>query len=261
MLRAGLLKTSLVNYPGKVAAAVFLPGCNLRCPYCYNVLLATADPAIGPIDRPTETGCGDEGSANSYFTEEEIFCHLEKRARVLGGVAISGGEPLLSPFLEPLILKAKSLGLAVKVDTNGTLPKRLTQLIEDERLRPDMVAIDVKTAPKKYHLLARPCGLAPGDEDLVAAVASSVGRLSKAARDGLLAVEYRTVLVPGIVDEADVLEIAALLPKDAVWRFAPFMPGSCLNPAWNQKEPYTQEEMERLVAAAREIVPGAELRA
>ena len=241
MLRAGLQKTSLVNYPGKVAAAVFLPGCNLRCPYCFNAELALADSATG-----TEDG----------FTKEEIFSHLEKRARVLDGVAISGGEPLFSPHLEPLILKAKSLGLSVKVDTNGVLPERLAQLIEDESLRPDMMALDVKTAPKKYHLLA-PLG---SGKDLGAAVAASIGILAKAASEALLAVEYRTVLVPGLVDEGDVLEIAHLLPKGAAWRLAPFVPGNCLNPAWNKNEPYTQAQMERIVEAAIKIAPGAELR-
>ena len=219
-----------------------MPGCSLRCPYCYNGELALANPATG-----TEEG----------FTEEEIFRHLEKRAHVLGGVAISGGEPLLSPFLEPLILKAKSLSLAVKVDTNGASPERLTQLIKDERLRPDMMALDVKTAPKKYHLLAPAlCG-----KDLGAAIVKSIGILARAASEKLLAVEYRTVLVPGIVDEADVMEIAALLPKDAAWRFAAFAPANCLNPAWRKIEPYTQPEMEKIVEAAREKVPGAELRA
>ena len=241
MLRAGLLKASLVNHPGKVAAAVFLPGCNLRCPYCFNGELALANPATGTAEG---------------FTEDEIFRHLEKRTSVLGGVAISGGEPLYSPFLKPLILKAKSLCLAVKVDTNGTLPERLTRLIEDERIRPDMIAIDVKTAPKKYHLLAPQ----EGGKDLGAAVVSSIGILAKAAAEKLLAVEYRTVLVPGLVDMADVLEIAALLPKDATWRFAPFVLGNCLNPAWNKKVPCTQAQMEKIVEAAKKIVPDSELR-
>ena len=255
MLRAGLQKTSLVNYPGKVASAIFLPGCNLRCPYCYNRALALADPAAGPLELPQDAQ-GNTQFANSYFTKEEIFCHLEKRAHVLDGVAISGGEPFLSPLLEPLILNAKSLGLAVKVDTNGTLPKELTQLIEDERLRPDMIALDVKTSTGKYHLLApQESGKGFGE-----AVIASIGILAKAAAEGLLAVEYRTVLVPGLVDMADVLEIAALLPKDAAWRLAPFLPGNCLNPAWNKKEPYMQEEMERMAEAARERVPGAVLR-
>ncbi len=251
MIRAGLQKTSLVNYPGKVAAAVFLPGCNLRCPYCYNSELALADPLTGP-DMPAP----ERDSGEAYFTEEEIFRHLEKRAAMLGGVAISGGEPLLSPFLEPLVLKAKSLGLAVKIDTNGTLHERLMRLIEDERLRPDMIALDIKTAPRKYHLLF------PADKGkaLGEAIVKSIALLSKASAKKLVSVEYRTVLVPGLVDKADALEIAALLPRDADWQFAAFSPGRCLNPAWNEKAPYTQEEMAEIIEAAKEKVPGAELR-
>ena len=149
MLRAGLLKTSLTNYPGRLAAAVFLPGCNLRCPYCYNRELALSDPAEGPAADSDE----------EYFSEADIFSHLEKRASVLGALAVSGGEPLLSPFLEPLIRKAKSLHLAVKIDTNGTLPDRLYRLLENEALRPDMVAMDIKTSRKNIPCLHQAAGI------------------------------------------------------------------------------------------------------
>lgn len=251
MLRAGLQKTSLVNYPGKVAAAVFLPGCNLRCPYCYNAALALADPARGPAPSPQGADTGE-----TYFTEEEIFRHLERRSALLGGVAISGGEPLISPFLEPLILKAKSLGLAVKIDTNGTFPERLRRLIGDGRLRPDMVALDVKTAPGKYSLLLpSSSGKSLGD-----AVVKSINILAEASRERLVAVEYRTVLVPGLAGKAEAEEIAALLPHDADWKLAAFAPARCLDPAWSEKAPYSGEEMEEIIAAAREKVPAAELR-
>ena len=93
------------------------------------------------------------------------------------------------------------------------------------------------------------------------AVARSAGILARAAAEGLLAVEYRTVLVPGLVDEGDIAEIAAFLPKNAAWRFAPFMHGNCLDPAWNTREPCSQAQMQRMAEAARERVAGAELRA
>lgn len=245
MLRAGLLKTSLTNYPGRLAAAVFLPGCNLRCPYCYNRELALSDPAEGPAADSDE----------EYFSEADIFAHLEKRASVLGALAVSGGEPLLSPFLEPLIRKAKSLHLAVKIDTNGTLPDRLYRLLENEALRPDMVAMDIKTSPQKYSLLA------PGGGDTAGRqVIRSIGVLRGFTEKNLCATEYRTVLVPGLTDLADIREIAALLPENADWKLAVFSPGRCLNPAWNGKQPFTREETDRMVAAAQEKIPAAVLR-
>lgn len=119
----GLQKTSLVNFPGRIAATVFLPGCNLRCPFCHNGELACAGISTGPVHPETQT--------EEYVLIDETYAHLEKRANVLGGLAISGGEPLLSPALTGLIEKAKKLKLAVKIDTNGTLPDRLAYILDN----------------------------------------------------------------------------------------------------------------------------------
>ncbi len=244
-LRAGLQKTSLVNYPGRIAAAVFLPGCNLRCPYCYNKELAEADVAAGP----------GENAVQEYFSIDEIMGHMEKRADVLGGLAISGGEPLLSPALEPLIRKARELGLAVKIDTNGTLPDKLEALINDGSLRPDMIAMDIKTSPQKYNRLC------PGQSfDAGGKVIRSIGILKAAAEKKQVAVEYRTVLVPELVTGDDIREISILLPSGADWKFAGFSPGGCINPQWDNIQPYTREETEKIISIARRKVPGAALR-
>lgn len=243
----GLQKTSLVNFPGRVSAAVFLPGCNLRCPYCHNAELACASVASGP-----KAGTGEE-----YVTIEDVYAHLEKRHALLGALAISGGEPLLSPALEGLIRKARSLSLAVKIDTNGTLPDRLRHLLETRELRPDMIAIDVKTSPERYGELAyeAEAGERAGTELL-----RSLALLAEAERAGLVAVEYRTVLAPGLVGEADIRSIAALLPENADWKFASFVPGKCLDPSWNERCAIPPAEEARLVELARAFVQGASLR-
>lgn len=246
-MNVGLVKTSLVNFPGRVAAAVFLPGCNLRCPFCHNAELASASVVSGPkISDPEDT---------SYVTLEEVYAHLEKRKNVLGGLAITGGEPIISPALGDLIAKARSLGLAVKIDTNGTLPERLFAILENPELCPDMVALDVKTAPARYAELATEPSA--GSELL-----RTIARLAKAssAYTRPVRVEYRTVLVPGLVGEAEIHEIAKLLPIGADWEFAKFVPGSCLDPAWNDIEPYGPVETQRLMSIAQARCPGAKLR-
>lgn len=131
-----LRKTSLVDYPGLVASVIFLRGCNLRCPYCYNGALLT--------------GAGD---GEGFVTLEELFSHLKKRAKVEQALVVSGGEALLHPNTPQIIEYAHSLGLLVKLDTNGTLPDRLASLIANKATAPNFIALDFKTSPTRYNEL------------------------------------------------------------------------------------------------------------
>jgi pyruvate formate lyase activating enzyme len=250
-MNVGLQKTSLVNFPGRVAAAVFLPGCNLRCPYCHNGELATASVVSGPRSE------GSDGA--SYASLDEVHAHLEKRKRVLGGLAISGGEPLLSAAMPGLVKKARELELSVKIDTNGTLPDRLRAILDDPETRPDMIAVDVKTSPSRYGELTveSAAGERAGTELLrsIAILAAETNGSSRPRR-----VEYRTVLVPGLVGENELREIGAILPPGADWELAAFVPGLCLDSSWNDRAPYGPEETKRLIAIAKSVVPGARLR-
>ena len=116
-----LVKTTLVDFPGRVAGSFFLKGCNLRCPYCYNTGLL-----LGENQSDTSKTAADE-----YSTVNELFSHLKKRQGILSGLVISGGEPLLNPYTKEIILKAKELEYKVKLDTNGTLPEKLAELLEN----------------------------------------------------------------------------------------------------------------------------------
>ncbi|HKL86775.1 MAG TPA: anaerobic ribonucleoside-triphosphate reductase activating protein [Treponemataceae bacterium] len=243
----GLQKTSLVNFPGRVAATVFLPGCNLRCPFCHNGELACAGISTGPVHQDSED--------QEYVLIEEVYAHLEKRAHLLGGLAISGGEPFLSPALTSLIEKAKKLKLAVKIDTNGTLPDRLAFILDNPNLRPDMVAIDIKTNPDRYGELALE---EKAGESLSRSLIQSLDLLYNA--DSSVRVEYRTVLVPGLVGESEIRTIANLLPENADWELTPFVPGVCLDPSWNKIHPYGPEEIKRLLTIAKTLRQGARLR-
>lgn len=126
-----LFKTTLVDFPGRVACSFFLRGCNMRCPYCYNtgLVLNEDDPSLSSLN--------------------DLYAHLEKRKNVLSGLVISGGEALVNPHTPVIIQKAKSLGYKIKLDTNGTLPEKLSALCEDASTRPDFIAMDIKTSPDR----------------------------------------------------------------------------------------------------------------
>ena len=243
-----LVKTTCVDFPGRVAGSFFLKGCNIRCPYCYNIGLVLTDSEM-PAGIETEP----------LNTVAELFAHLEKRQGILSGLVISGGEPLLNPYTPLIIRRAKELGYKVKIDTNGTLPDKLRTLIESPELRPDFIAMDIKTNPSRYSTLI--CGGASplyGKSDFFEKAlkesADLVAAYPAACR------EWRTGLVPGLVTKDDIAEMAKLLPQDASWQFAEFRNGNCLDPSYNEIYPYTDAEVKELIDFARTFVKGANLR-
>ena len=247
--KAGVLvKTTLVDFPGRVASSLFLRGCNLRCPYCYNTGLVLG---------------GKAAADDIYATAEEVFLHLEKRKNVLTGFVVSGGEPLVNPLTPYLVSYAKALGYRVKLDTNGTLPDELNALIENDTMRPDFIAMDIKTSPSRYGELLG--SLKTQDKSAAVKTAEDFfSRIEKTARltSSLppFSREWRTVLVPTLVTKRDIREMAALLPSDASWRFAQFRNENCIDPAYNDIAPYSDEEAASLVAYAKTFIKDSELR-
>jgi len=214
-----LRKTSFVDYPGILSAVIFFPGCNLRCPWCHNRELVL-------------------GTAGACVTLEEALAHIEKRRKVLGGVVLSGGEPVLFPGIGELTVRIKSLGLKVKIDTNGLRPDVLEKLFDTETTRPDYIAMDLKTSPENYgELLADKTGTAnPGE---------ALKRSAELIRASGIVHEFRSLALPkaplpnggnvyfGEEDRAALAELAGGSP----WRIRPFVPGNCLDPAWDSVEP------------------------
>ncbi len=175
----GFQKLTLLDFPGKVACIVFTAGCNFRCPFCHNATLVTHIEDSVVID------------------EDEVFVYLQKRKGLIDGVVITGGEPLLQPDLAAFIRRVKGLGLAVKLDTNGSFPERLRALLDEGLL--DYVAMDVKNSRDKY---ARTVGVTASPVD---SVAQSVALL----RHSDVAHEFRTTVVSGLHTPDDVRDIAA----------------------------------------------------
>lgn len=160
----GLQKTTLLDFPGHVAATIFTDGCNFRCPFCHNSDLL-------------------EFGAEPAFTEEEVLKFLAKRKGILEGVAITGGEPTLQPDLRDFILRVREMGYLVKLDTNGSRPDVLKGLCEDGLI--DYVAMDIKTCKERYPEVA---GIPSVN---IGAIMESVDFLKK----GTVPYEFRTTVV------------------------------------------------------------------
>ena len=173
----GLQKLTLLDFPGHVACTVFLQGCNFRCPFCHNASLVLGTDVI---------------------SEDEVLRFLKKRQGLLDGVAITGGEPLLSKGLDALLEKIKALGYRVKLDTNGSFPDRLRHLIDRQLV--DYVAMDIKNTREKYALTAGADGMLP-------AVEESVSLLLQ----GLVPYEFRTTVVDELHEPEDFAAIGRWL--------------------------------------------------
>lgn len=126
----GLQKLTLLDFPGYVACTLFTRGCNMRCPFCHNASLVVRADEQKP------------------YTHEEIMYFLKKRQGILDGVAITGGEPTLMPYLPDFMAEVRELGYKIKLDTNGTRPEVLKSIID--RGLVDYVAMDIKNSKEKY---------------------------------------------------------------------------------------------------------------
>ncbi len=171
----GLQHTSLLDYPDCISAIIWTVDCNFRCPFCYNKTLV-------------------EGTA-SLIAEDEIFSFLRKRKGILEALVISGGEPLLQKDIAPFIQKVKTLGYLVKIDTNGSLPDALENLLEQKLV--DYVSMDVKAPKNKYEKLT-------GVKTDVSAIQRSIDLIMENANG----YEFKTTFVPNLLKKEDIISIA-----------------------------------------------------
>ncbi len=170
---AGLQKMTLLDFPGKVACTVFLQGCNFRCPFCHNSDLLP-------------------GQGQPLMDDTQLLAFLQKRKGLLDGVCITGGEPTLQPQLPQLLRRIRELGYAIKLDTNGSNPQALRQLVEEDLV--DYVAMDIKNSREQYPKTA---GMR---ESLLPQVEESIRYLAS----GKLDYEFRTTVVQQLHSTASV---------------------------------------------------------
>mgnify|MGYP003368000665 FL=1 len=191
MLISGFDKVTLLNYPGLVACTIFTKGCNLKCPFCHNSSLIS-------------------GNDDTYIDEDEIFKYLNKRKNIIEGVCISGGEPLLQKDIKEFIRKIKSLGLKVKLDTNGTNPDLILSLINDNLL--DYIAMDIKNIKSKYELTS-------GAKVKIDNILKSINIIENSGID----YEFRTTIIKEIHTLSDIDYISKKLDKKSKYYIQNFV--------------------------------------
>ncbi len=224
----GLQKLTLLDFPGVVAATVFLGGCNLRCPFCHNAALVI----------PEKFG--------ETISDGEFFSFLESRKGKLRGVCISGGEPTLCQGLYDFVSKIKEMGFLVKLDTNGTRPEILSALISDGLL--DYVAMDIKNSPFKY---AQTVGIPDFD---IEPIAESTALLMQNRVD----FEFRTTVVKELHTEKDIRDIGKWLSGSEKFFLQAFKDsGDLIADGYSG---YSSEEMKILTKILKEYIPNAENR-
>ena len=225
MVFRGLQKISLLDYPGKIAAILFVGGCNLRCPYCYNrdLVMNFGSPSV---------------------SEGEILDYLEARREWIDGVVVTGGEPTIHAGLPSFLEKVKNLGFSAKLDTNGSNSKMLAELLEKNLL--DYIALDVKAPllPERY-----PEASGTQSDGVLEEVENSIALLK-----GSNGVDYelRTTVVPKLLNKDDVVLIAERIRGAKRYYLQQFVPtGSHVDENYSSVEPYSFEllkEIQREIA-------------
>ncbi len=222
----GYQKMTLLDFPGKVACTVFTGGCNLRCPFCHNASL---------VNTPRE---GEN-------REKEVLSYLEKRRGILEGVCVTGGEPLLQPDLEEFLQKIADLGFAVKLDTNGSDPDKLSRILQGGAV--SYVAMDIKSGPSGY-------GLAIGCEKPFSVFRESMDVI----RSSGVEYEFRTTVVKGIHTDDSARELAELLAGEPRYFLQGFVDsGNLLGQGVGA---FSHEEMLRFLSIIQTKIPEARLR-
>jgi len=211
----GLQKISLLDYPDTLSAIIWTAGCNFRCPFCYNKHLV--------LGR-TET-----------ISELTILSFLEKRRDVLEGLSISGGEPLLQDEIVSFTEKIKKLNYLIKIDTNGSFPEKLKELIDKKLV--DYVSMDVKAPKKKYDKLA-------GVKTDISKIEHSIDLIKNEAPD----YEFKTTVVPVMLDKKDIVEIAKWLEGSKQFYLQQFKSDSPLvSSKLDNVVPYSQEKLSEIL--------------
>ena len=217
----GYIPTSFSDWDGKLVSILFLGGCNYRCPFCQNYPLL--------IDEHPK----------QVFLWPEIAAQLKAKKQWIDGVVVSGGEPLLHPEVLDLCARIKELGFPVKVDTNGSLPYVLMELVE--RRLVDYVALDIKTALDERY--SKACGT----KVETGLVERTIDFLMK----GRLDHEFRTTLVPGLVGKPEIGSIVKRIKGARKYALQQFVPDNARLEVFRKKKPYNLQQLQELSAIAR----------
>jgi len=230
----GFIDLSMVDWDDKISSVIFLPGCTFRCPFCYNVALVMAADELPTIPL---------GRIESY---------LQRHKGVIEGAVVTGGEPTIHKDLPDLCKRLKKLGFNVKVDTNGANPFMVRELID--KCLVDYVAMDIK-APLTKEKYFKATGV---DPDMFL---NMVKETAKILMRSNIDYEFRTTAVPTIHSEQDIREISKAIKGCKKYVLQNFKTEvKMINPDFRDLRPFSREEMEKLLDAAKTYMKSAKIR-
>lgn len=228
MILGGFQKSSLIDYPGKISAVIFTQGCNFRCPYCHNPELAA-------------------NAISTDYQTTSILDFLKFRVGKLEAVVITGGEPTLQKDLPEFIKEIKRMGFLVKLDTNGTNPKMLKSLIDENSV--DYVAMDIKAPIEKYSQVVR-CNVNQNN------ILKSIEILKNSG----IYYEFRTTVVKSQLLPQDFEEIAEMIKGAKKYYLQKFVPTKTLDEAFLQEKTYSEEEFDLIINNLKNYTQAVEIR-
>lgn len=215
---SGIQKTSLIDFPDKIATVLFTPSCNLRCPFCHNWRIV-----LNP--KPP------------FLNEKTVLQILKKRKKYVDAVVITGGEPTIHKEIPKFLKKLKERGFAIKLDTNGLFP----QVLEECLPYLDYVALDVKTSLEKYGLF--------GAKDT-----ANLLRTIDILKNRKVEYEFRATVVPGFVGEEDIPKIGEIVKGAKRFAFQQFIPGDTLDKTFDNVKPHAAEVIARFADVMKRYV-------
>lgn len=233
---AGIIKTSVMDYPKKIVSTIFLPGCNFRCPFCHN-----ADLVLNKNIKLIE--------------EKEILADLEKRKKLIDGVCITGGEPLIQSYkdLSDFIKKIKKINekFLIKIDTNGTNPKILEKLIKNNLV--NFIAMDIKNTKKKYSKTAN-------SKINIENIEKSIKIINKSTKNKKIDSEFRITVLPDFQNSEDLLRIGQWLKGSKKIAIQKFIPKNTLDKDFEKKDSYSEKELKEFAKPLRLFFHKVEVR-
>ena len=223
----GIQKTSLIDFPNRISTVVFVGGCNFKCHYCHNPELITE--SLGNID------------------EDELLEFLEHRKNYIDGVVITGGEPCLQEDLVDFIKKVKKLNLAIKLDTNGSKPEVLKDLIEKRLV--DYIAMDIKAPLGKYYEIVQ------GKVDI-----EKIKESVKLIKESGVNYEFRTTVLPKLLSKEDIKEICKEISGAKNYYLQQFRNSKTLNKDYEEEGSYKKEDLLELKEEVKNNFERCEIR-
>lgn len=243
MIIGGLQKFSLLDYPEHMSAIIFTQGCNFRCQYCYNPMLVwpIGNGKLKDISSPALDGDQQKGHPQ-IISESDLFAFLKSRVGKLDAIVITGGEPTIHNDLAEFIARIRKLGYKIKLDTNGANPDMIKKLVKENLV--DYMAMDIKAPMEKY--------------DSVVGVQPDLKKLKKSIkiiRKSGLPYEFRTTVVPKLIELDDVKVIGKLIKGVDKWYLQQFKTETDLvNKSFEGLKPYSVKELEKMCQESKRYV-------